>query len=193
MCARTHRQKTFRTTSTLIETALRENNETSTLALKLPEGLILLREMHTTLWQDIDSRLSAFAQAIRANPEKVEAMTRNIPGNNITHAVVEVLLRRYFQVPHNAAVFAHKMIVLIHCRVVTMKPFSKIEFLNLSLSCEDVEVSIDCAKRNARYLRSDLLIHPLCRWMGNGLFQDLIDFLALSTPFCPDGLHGTAL
>ena len=153
-------------------------------------GFVFTLEKRTTYWQEIDRRFSAFAQAIRANPEKVEAMTRNIPGNNITHAVVEVLLRRYFQVPHNAAVFAHKMIMLVHCCVIAMEPLSKIEFLNLSLSCEDVEVSIDCTKRDVGYLRTDLLIHTLRRWMSYGLFQNLIDLLSLSTPFRPDGLQG---
>jgi hypothetical protein len=106
-------------------------------------------EMHTTHWQEIDRGLSAFTQAIRTNPKKIEAMACNIARDNITYSVVEILLKRNFEVPHNAAALAHKMIVLIHCSIVAMKPLSEVEFPNLSLSCEDVEVSIDCAKRDA--------------------------------------------
>ncbi len=157
------------------------------------EGLHLLLKKLSTLWQEIDRGLSAFAQAIHADPEKIEAMACNIARDNITHSVVEVLLKWNFEVPHDAAVLAHKMIVLIHCCVVTMKPLSKVEFLDLSLSCEDVEVSIDCAKRDAGNLRANLLIDPLRRRMSNSFFHDLIDLLALSTSFRPDGLHGITL
>jgi hypothetical protein len=157
----------------------------------LREDLHSLLENLTTFWQEVDRRYSAFAKAIRANSKKVEAMTRDFTWDNVSHPIVEVRLRGNSEIPHNAAVFAHKMIVLIHCRIITMKPLSKIEFLDFSLSCEDVEVSIDCAQRNAGYLRTDLLIYPLGRRMGNRLFQNLIDFLALPTPLCPDSLHGT--
>ena len=156
----------------------------------LYECLLSQMEKLTTLWQEIDRRFSAFTQAIRTNPEKVEAMARNVAWNNITYSIVEVILRSNLKVPHNAAVFAHKMIMLVHCCVIAMEPLSKIEFLNLSLSCEDVEVSIDCTKRDVGYLRTDLLIHTLRRWMSYGLFQNLIDLLSLSTPFRPDGLQG---
>jgi hypothetical protein len=72
-------------------------------------------------------------------------MACNIARNNITHSVVEVLLRRDLEVLHNAAAFAHKMVVLIHCCVIAMKTLSKVELLDFSLSCEDVEVSINRA------------------------------------------------
>ena len=156
-------------------------------------GLYLLLKKLTTIWQEIDRGLSAFAQAIQADPEKIEAVACNIARDNITHSVVQVLLKWNFEIPHNAAALAHEMIVMIHCCVVTMKPLSKVEFLDLSLSCEDVEVSIDCAERDARNLRANLLIDPLCRRMSNGFFQDLIDLFTLSTSFRPDGLHGITL
>jgi hypothetical protein len=91
-------------------------------------------------------RFSAFAQTSSTYPEKVEAMPRDLARNKITYSIMEVLLRWNVKVHHDTAVFTHKMIVLIHCCIVAMKPFSKIEFLNFTLSCEDVEVSIDGAK-----------------------------------------------
>jgi hypothetical protein len=154
-------------------------------------GFLFTLEKRTTYWQEIDRRFSAFAQAIRANPEKVEAMIRNFARNNISYPIVEVLLRRDLKVSHYAASFAHKMIVLIYCCIITMETLSKIEFLYLSLSSKDVEVSIDGAKRNAGHLRTHLLMHPFCRWMSDGICQNLIDLVSLFTSFCPDGLHGT--
>jgi hypothetical protein len=130
----------------------------------------LLLEKITTLWQEVDRRFSAFAQAIRANSEKVEPMTRDISRDYVSYSIVEVLLRGDSEIPHHAAVFTHKMIVLIHCCIISMKSLSEIEFLDFSLSCEDVEVSIHCAKRNAGHLRTDLFIHPFRSWMSNGLF-----------------------
>jgi hypothetical protein len=118
-------------------------------------------------------------------------MVRDFTRDNVTYPIMKVFLRRDFKVPHYAASFAYKMIVLIYCCIVAMKPLSKIEFLDLSLSGEDVEVSIDCAKRNARYLRTHLLMDPFCRWMSDGFLQNLIDLLTLSASFCPNGLHGT--
>jgi hypothetical protein len=118
-------------------------------------------------------------------------MARNVARNKITHSIMKVLLRRNLKVSYNAAAFAHKMIVLAYCCVITMEPLTKIEFLNFSLSSEDVEVSIDRTKRDAGYQRTYLLIHPLRSWMSNGLCQDLIDPLALPTPFRPDCYHGT--
>jgi hypothetical protein len=118
----------------------------------LYKGLRALLEKETTLWQEVDRMFSAFAQAIRADPEKVEAMARNIARNNISHSIVEVLLRGKIEIPDDAATFTHKMTMLIYCCVVTMKPLSKIEFLNFSLSRKDMEVSIDCPERNPGYL-----------------------------------------
>ena len=155
------------------------------------EGLRSLLEKQTTSCQEVDRRFSAFAQAICANPEEIEAMASNFARNNITYPIMEVLLRRDLKVTYDAATFAHKMIVLIYRCIVTMKPLSKIEFLDLSLSSKDVEVSIHCAKRDSGYLRTHLLMHPFCRRMSDRFFQDLIDFLALSASFCSNGLHGT--
>jgi hypothetical protein len=154
-------------------------------------GFVFTLGKQTTYWQEVDRRFSAFAQAICANPEKVEAVIRDFARNNIANPIMEVLLWRYLKVSYYAASFAHKMIVLIYCCIVTMKPLSKIEFLNLSLSSEDVEVSIHCAKRDAGYLRTYLLMHPFCRRMSDRFFQDLIDFLALSASLCSNGLHST--
>lgn len=103
---------------------------------------------------------------------------------------MEVFLRGDFKVSHYPTSFAHKMIVIACCRVITMKPLAKIEFLYLSLSCKDVEVAIDCAKRDMGYLRSYLLMHPFSRWVSDGLLKDLINLFALSASFRPDGLHG---
>jgi len=120
-------------------------------------------------------------------------MTCNVPRDNIAHPVVQVLLQRNFEVPHNTAVLAHKMIVLIYRSVIAVKPLSEVEFPDLSLSCEYVEVSIDCAKRDSGNLRTNLLIDPLRRRMRNGSLQDLIYNLTLSASLRPDGLHGTTL
>ena len=90
------------------------SKETRDSSLMLHESLLSPMEKLTTLWQEIDRRFSALAQAARANPEKVEAMARNVAWNSITYPIVEVILRRNLKVPHHAAVFAHKMIVLVH-------------------------------------------------------------------------------
>ena len=77
---------------------------------------------------------------------------------------MEVIQRRNWEVPHNATLFAHKMVVLFNCRVVTVKTFTEIEFANFSLRCKDVEVAVDSAKRDARDLFTHLLVNPLrCR------------------------------
>ena len=156
-------------------------------------GFVFTLEKRTTYWQEIDRRFSAFAQAIRANPEKVEAMIGDFARNHVTNPIMEVLLRRDLKISHYTASFANKMIMLVYRRVVTMKSLTKIEFLYLSLGGEDVEVSINCAKRYSGYLRTHLLMHPFCRWMCDGLCQDLINLFALSASFCPNGLHGTTL
>ena len=119
-------------------------------------------------------------------------MARDVAWNNITHPIVEIQQGGNAEVPYNAAMFTDKVVVLVHCCIVAMKPFSKIEFLDFSLSCEDVEISIDRAKGDPGYLCSYLLVYPFGSRMTRRLFQNLINSLPLPASFRPDGLHGTS-
>ena len=47
--------------------------------------------------------------------------------NRVTHAIMEVVLRRYFEVVHNAAGFTNEMIVGLNERVIAAEALAKIE------------------------------------------------------------------
>ena len=84
--------------------------------------------------------------------------------HNISHPIMEVILRRNCEVPHNATLFTNKMVVLFCGRVVPVKSLTEIEFANFPLRCKDVEVAVDCAERNMRNLLTNLLVDPFrCR------------------------------
>jgi hypothetical protein len=107
-----------------------------------------------------------------ADSVKIQAMSRNGARYHIAHAIVEVILRRNCEVPHNATLIANKVIVLFNGRVVPVKSFTEIEFANLRLRSKDVEVSVDRAEGYVRYL-----------------LQNLQDSLPLSASLCSEGLH----
>jgi len=116
-------------------------------------------------------------------------MRRDSTRRHVTHSLVEVILRRNCEVPHNATLITNKMVVLFYGRVVPVKSFTKIEFANFRLRCKDVEVTIDCAEGYVRYLLTNLLVYPFRGWMRSRPLQNLEDPLPLSASFCPEGLH----
>jgi len=116
-------------------------------------------------------------------------MRRDSTRHHVTHSLVEVILRRNCEVPHNATLITNKMVVLFYGRVVPVKSFTKIEFANFRLRCKDVEVTIDCAEGYVRYLLTNLLVYPFRGWMRSRPLQNLEDPLPLSASFCPEGLH----
>jgi len=115
-------------------------------------------------------RISDLAEAIVTDPIEIQAMRRNGTGYDIAHTFMEVVLRRNWEVPHNATLFTNKMVVLFYGRVVSVKSFSEIEFANFSLRCKDVEVSVNCSERYPRYLFTNLLVNPLRGRMRRGSF-----------------------
>lgn len=133
--------------------------------------------------------ISDFAEAIIADPIEIQAMRRDSSRYDIAHTFVEVILRRNWEVPHNATLFTNKMVVLFYSRVVSVKSFTEIEFANFPLRCKDVEVSVNCAERHPRYLLTNLFVNPLGGWMRSCPLQYLIDLLPLSATFRPEGLH----
>jgi hypothetical protein len=124
-----------------------------------------------------------------ADSVKIQAMSRNGARYHIAHAIVEVILRRNCEVPHNATLIANKVIVLFNGRVVPVKSFTEIEFANLRLRSKDVEVSVDRAEGYVRYLLANLLVDPFRSWMRSRPLQNLQDSLPLSASLCSEGLH----
>lgn len=139
------------------------------------------------------SGLSNLAEAIITDPIEIEAMGRDRSRHNIAHTFVEVILRRNWEVPHNATLFANKMVVLFYGRVVSVKSLTEIEFANFSLRCKDVEVSVNCAERHPRNLLTNLFVNPLSSRMRGCPLQNLKDFLPLSATFCSEDLHSDNL
>jgi hypothetical protein len=135
------------------------------------------------------TRISDLAEAIIADPIEIQAMRRDGSRHDIAHTFMEVILRRNWEVPHNATLFTDKMVVLFYGRVVPVKPFTEIEFANFPLRCKDMEVSVNCAERHPRYLLTNLLVHPLRGRMRSCPLQNLVDLLPLSAAFCSEDLH----
>ncbi len=104
---------------------------------------------------------------------------------------MEVILRWNFQVVDGATGFTHEMIMRLNKCVVAAEPFPKIQLEDFPLLLEHVEIAIDRTQRNMRYLLADFLVNPFRGRMGAGLFQHLIDFLALLTTLRP--LHKNIL
>jgi hypothetical protein len=111
------------------------------------------------------TRTSDFAKAIVADPVEIQAMGRNVTRHHIAHSIVEVILRRNGEVPHNATLFTNKMVVLLYGRVVSVKSFTEIEFANFPLRCKDVEVAVNCAEGYTWDLLPNLFMHPFRRRM----------------------------
>ena len=138
-------------------------------------------------------RISDLAEAIIADPIEIQAMRRDSTRYDIAHTIMEVILRRNWEVPHNATLFTHKMVVLFDGRVVSVKSFTEIEFANFPLRCKDVEVSVNCAERHPRDLFTHLSVNPFRSRMRRGPFQNLKDLLPLSATFCSEDLHSDNL
>jgi hypothetical protein len=145
--------------------------------------------MPSALQLQCGTSISDLAEAIIADPIEIQAMRRDSSRYDIAHTVMEVILRRNWEVPHNATLFTNKMVVLFYGRVVSMKSFTEIEFANFSLRCKDVEVSVNCAERHPRYLFTNLSVNPLRGGMRSCPLQNLKDLLPLSASFCPEDLH----
>jgi hypothetical protein len=135
------------------------------------------------------TRISDLAEAIIADPIEIQAMRRDSSRHDIAHTFMEVILRRNWEVPHNATLFTNKMVVLFYGRVVSVKSLTEIEFANFPLRCKDVEVSVNCAERHPRYLFTNLFVNPLGGRMRSCPLQNLVDLLPLSAAFCPEDLH----
>jgi hypothetical protein len=106
------------------------------MALMCPSPLNALRstlQRSETSWQKVDRRFSGFALAFFADAEEIEAMTCYNARNELPDPVMEVLLWRKVKIFDDAAAFALEVIVPIDRRIVPMKPFAEIEFLDLSL------------------------------------------------------------
>jgi hypothetical protein len=106
------------------------------------------------------TRISDLAEAIIADPIEIQAMRRDSPLHDIAHTFMEVILRRNWEVPHNATLSTNKMVVLFYGRVVSVKSLTEIEFANFPLRCKDVEVSVNCAERHPRYLLTNPFVNP---------------------------------
>jgi len=132
---------------------------------------------------------SDLAETFIADPVEIQAMRGDSPLHNIAHTFVEVILRRNWEVPHNATLFTNKMVVLLYGRVVSVKSFTEIELANFPLRCKDVEVTVNCTERNTWDLLPDLLVYPFSRRMRSCPFQHLINLLPLSASLGSEGLH----
>jgi hypothetical protein len=133
---------------------------------------------------------SGFPEAIVTDPVEIQSMRQNRARNCVAHPIVEVILRRNCEVPHNATLFTHKMVVLFDGRVVSVKTFTEIEFANFPLRCKDMEVAVDGAKRHPRNLLTHLCVYPFRSRMRSRPVQNLINLLTLSASLCPEDLHG---
>lgn len=76
---------------------------------------------------------------------------------------MQVVLGRNLEVAHGAARFTYKMVMWLDKSIVTAVAFTKVEFQNLALLLENVEIAIDGSERDAGNLFTDLFIHPFCR------------------------------
>ncbi len=87
-------------------------------------------------------------------------MRCHFSANNIAHSIVDVVLWRNREVRHHPAMFADKVVVLVHRGIVPADSLSKIEFANLALRSEDVKVAVYRTERDAWNLFTNMLVHP---------------------------------
>jgi hypothetical protein len=112
-----------------------------------------------------EAKTLVFPLAIIADPEEIESVGPYSARHHISNPIMEVILRRNWEVPHNATLFTNKMVVLFCGRVVPVKSFTEIEFANFPLRCKDVEVAVNCAEGDMRNLLTHLLVNPFRRRM----------------------------
>lgn len=74
--------------------------------------------------------------------------------------LIEIILRRDFQVLDDATLKAHEMIVLINKSIVTPGGFAEIQFSDLPLLLEDVEISVHRTEGDLRHLLPNAIVHP---------------------------------
>jgi len=69
-------------------------------------------------------------------------MRSNRTGHFLPYTLVQIILRWDSKIPHDAAPFANKMIMLIDGRIVPTNSFTKIELADLSLLLEDMQIAV---------------------------------------------------
>ena len=130
-----------------------------------------------------------FAEAFFAHTVEIETVCPDVTANSRFRSVVQVFLRREVKVLHHPTLLTDEMIVVLDHRIISTQAFAEIQFADLSLFFQDVEVAIDGTERDARNMLSDLIIDPLGGGMRFGTPENQKDLFPLSASFCSEDFH----
>jgi len=84
---------------------------------------------------------------------------------------------------------ADEMIMLFDRCVVSAKSLTKIQLTDLSLTLENVKISIHCSEGYTRNLLPHSFVHPFSGGMRSGSRQNLEYLLSLPAALCAERLH----
>jgi hypothetical protein len=116
-------------------------------------------------------------------------MRMNLSLDDIAHPIVDIVLRRDGKILHRAAELANEVIMLLHGPIISMDSFTEIELADFPLRCEDVKITVNCAKGYSGNLLSDLFVHPFCGGVRPCPLQDLEDLFSLTASLRSKPFH----
>lgn len=108
---------------------------------------------------------SDFARTFGTRAEEIESVRPNPFRDDLLDACIDVLKSWNFQILHSPAHFAHEMVVFPEKCIVPLDPLAEVQFLNLSLFLQDVEITVHSTERDLRHLLADLVKYPFSRRM----------------------------